>query len=254
MWIDTHCHPFAKPLLKDLDAVLARADEAGVSKMIIVGCNGEWNKEAVAMAKDYPGKMWATVGLHPCDAGEMSEELFEEMERFAREEDCVVAIGETGLDMHHKTWPLDQQDLAFRRQIHLAKELGLPLVVHSRDAAEETLRILDEEQAEKVIFHCYSYGAEYGKKVWERGYYTSFSGVVTYPQAKEVQEAAKIAPAELILLETDCPWLAPQTVRGKRNEMAYVVEVGEKVAGLRGIEPAELAKQVMGNARGLFGI
>ncbi len=126
--------------------------------------------------------------------------------------------------------------------------------MHSRDAAEDTLTLLLEEGAKKVVFHCYSYDVEFARRVWKAGYYTSFSGVVTYPQAKNVQEAAAAAPLHRLLVETDCPWLAPQSIRGQRNEMAAVVEVGEKLATLRGVEPALIAKASSENALKLFGL
>lgn len=250
MWIDTHCHPFSKPYKGESDAVLQRAREAGVSAFIVVGYDAEANKKAVALAEQHED-VWATAGVHPCDAAKLTDQLLDEMEIMARVGE-VIAIGETGLDYHHMKDPKEVQEEAFRKQIDLAKRVGLPLVVHSRDAAEDTLRVLMEERAEKVIFHCYSYGYEFGKKVWEQGYYTSFSGVVTYPQAADVQEAAAKGPLDLFLIETDCPYLAPQSIRGKRNEMMHVVEVGEKIAELRGVEPKEIAEVTMENARELF--
>lgn len=252
MWIDTHCHPFAKPYQGEEDAVFSRAREAGVSKFIVVGYDEEANKKALALAQQHED-VWATAGIHPCDAAALTDEIVDDMEVSARVGE-IVAIGETGLDYHHMSASKEVQDEAFRKQIDLAKRIGLPLIVHSRDAAEDTLRILKEERAEKVIFHCYSYGYEFGKKVWEQGYYTSFSGVVTYPQAAEVQEAAAKGPLDLFLVETDCPYLAPQSIRGKRNEMMHVVEVGEKVAELRGVDPAVIVEATTRNAEGLFGI
>jgi len=251
MWIDSHCHPFSKAFDKDRDEVIQRARKAGVSKMIVVGYNQSGNRAAIKMAEDHPD-MWATIGVHPCDCGELTDEELNWMRGTAQSNDRVVAIGEMGLDYHHMKASKEVQEEVFRKQIRLAKELDLPCVVHSRDAAEETLAILIDEEADKVIFHCYSYGYEFGKKVWAQGYYTSFSGVVTYPQAPDVQEAAAKAPDELFLIETDCPYLAPQTVRGKRNEMAYVVEVGKKVAELRSVSEEELANQVMKNLTALF--
>jgi len=251
MWIDTHCHPFSKPFDKDRQEVIQRAREVGVSKMIVVGYSVEGNRKSIALANEHDD-MWAAVGIHPCDCEELTDEELAWMKKTAQENDRVIAIGEMGLDYHHMSSSKEVQEEVFRKQIRLAKGLDLPCIIHSRDAAEETLAILIDEKAEKVIFHCYSYDYEFGKKVWEQGYYTSFSGVVTYPQAPGVQEAAAKAPADKILIETDCPYLAPQTVRGKRNEMAFVVEVGKKVADLRNLAPDELAKQVMENANLLF--
>lgn len=252
MWIDSHCHPFSKSFDEDRAEVIARAREAGVSKMIVVGYSKDGNRSALKMAEENED-MWAAVGIHPCDCEELTDSELDWM-REASKNERVLAIGEMGLDYHHMSSPKDVQAEVFRKQIRLANELKLPCIVHSRDAAEDTLAILIEEKAQKVVFHCYSYGYEFAKKVWAQGYYTSFSGVVTYPKATDVQEAAANAPAELILIETDCPYLAPQSHRGKRNEMAYVVEVGKKVAELRGVSNEELAEQVMGNLACLFGV
>ena len=157
-----------------------------------------------------------------------------------------------GLDYHHMSSPKEVQKDCFRKQVRLAKELDLPCIVHSRDAAEDTLALLLEEKAEKVVFHCYSYDLEFAKRVWAAGYYTSFSGVVTYPQAAAIQEAAAKGPLEQMLVETDCPFLAPQSIRGKRNEMAYTAEVGEKLAELRGEKVGVIAAATTANAVRLF--
>jgi TatD DNase family protein len=251
MWIDTHCHPFADAFDADREAMIQRARDAGVEKMIVVGFDPKTNRQALEHAAEYDF-MWATLGVHPCDVAELTEEEFAFMERTARENPRVVAIGETGLDYYHMNFPKDQQEEAFRRQIRLAKSLNKPVIVHSRDAAEDTLRILVDEGAEKVVFHCYTYDYEFGKRVWERGYYTSFSGILTYPSARDIQEAARKAPADLILIETDCPYLAPQSIRGKRNEIASVVEVGEKLAELRGIAKEKAIQQMRKNVQKLF--
>lgn len=250
MWIDTHCHPFSDSLRAEESEAFVRAREAGVSKFIVVGYDLSANLDVLRLVNQEPDA-WGAVGIHPCEADLMSEEalaLLREQASHAK----IVALGEMGLDYFHMDASKEVQFETFRKQIRLANELDLPCIVHSRDAAEDTLRILLEEKAKRAIFHCYSYGPDFGHKVWEAGYFTSFSGVVTYPNAKDIQEAARLAPADLILTETDCPWLAPQSVRGKRNEMAYVKEVGEKLAELRGEAPEALAMQVMRNADLLF--
>lgn len=253
MWIDTHCHLFAKPFNQDREEVLQRAREAGVEKFVMVGFNRWANREALSLAEQY-GDMWATLGVHPCDCEELDEDEFAWIREEARQNPKVVAIGEMGMDYHHMSYPKEVQEECFRKQIRLAKELDLPCVVHSRDAADDTLNVLLDEGAEKVIFHCYSYDLEFGKKVWEAGYYTSFSGVLTYPHAVEVHAAGKGAPADLILIETDCPYLAPQSKRGKRNETAYMPEVAQKLADLRGVKLVDLAQQLKENTARIFGI
>ena len=256
MWTDTHAHPFAKAFSQDREEVIARARAAGVSRMIVVGFDHETNRQALKLAEQYDF-MWATLGVHPCECGDLTEEEFAWIRATAgegRAKSRVVALGEMGLDYHHMSWPKDVQKECFRRQVRLAKELDLPCIVHSRDAAEDTLELLLEEDAKKVVFHCYSYDLEFAKRVWTAGFYTSFSGVLTYPQAKSIQEAAAAAPLDRILVETDCPFLAPQSIRGKRNEMAFVVEVGEKLAELRGTTPQEIAQQTTENSRRVFGV
>lgn len=252
MWIDTHCHPFAKPFGGDCDEIILRSRETGVDRMIVVGFDKETNREAVKLAQQYDF-IWAVVGVHPCECDQLTDEEVAWIKEAAKNPK-VVAIGEIGLDYKHMSFPKDVQKECFRRQIKLAQELNLPCVIHSRDAAEDTLQILIEENAKKVVFHCYSYDYEFAKKVWAQGYYVSFTGVVTYPQAKSIQEVAAKAPEDLFFVETDCPYLAPQSIRGKRNEMAYVKEVGEKVAELREEKPELMAKITSENAVRFFGI
>jgi TatD DNase family protein len=252
MWTDTHAHPFASAFDADRAAVLARAQAAGVSRMLMVGFNQETNRQVLKLAEQYDFA-WATLGVHPTECDQLTEEEFAWIRETAMQP-RVVALGEMGLDYHHMSFPVEVQKDCFRRQVRLAKELDLPCIVHSRDAAEDTLALLLEEGAKKVVFHCFSYDLEFARRVWEAGFYTSFSGVVTYPQAQNVQEAARNAPADLFLVETDCPYLAPQSVRGQRNEMAYVVEVGKKLAELRGESAEAVAKASTANAVRLFGL
>lgn len=234
MWIDTHCHPFVNSTPAQQEELIARARAAGVGEMVVVGFDRVGNREALRMAGAHEG-LFAAVGVHPCecDAWTPDEEAFI---REAASQPRVVALGEMGLDYFHMDHPKELQAEVFRQQIRLANELNLPCIVHSREAAEDTLQILLEEKARRAIFHCYSYNLAFAKKVWAEGYYTSFSGVLTYPNARAVQEAAAQGPLELMLIETDCPWLAPQSMRGKPNEMAYVGEVGRKLAELRGMD------------------
>jgi TatD DNase family protein len=250
-WIDSHCHPFARAFQADRGQVIERARQAGVGPMLVVGFNQETNRQALALAEQYDF-MWATLGVHPCDCPELTEAELAWMEQTAKTHPRVVALGEMGLDYHHMSHSKEVQAECFRAQIRLAQRLDLPCIVHSRDAAEDTLAILLDEGAKKVIFHCYSYDAEFAARVWDAGYTTSFSGVLTFPQAKAVQEAARRAPLDRILIETDCPYLAPQSVRGKRNEMAYVAEVGQKLAELKELDEATLQAQLLENFRRVF--
>lgn len=211
---------------------MQRARAAGVGKMIVVGYDKTANREALRMADAYED-VFAAVGVHPCECAALTDEE-EAFIREAVKNPKVVALGEMGMDFYHKDFPKEVQEQTFRRQIRLANELNLSCIVHSREAAEDTLRILLDEGAKRAVFHCYSYDYEFGKKVWAAGYYTSFSGVLTYSNARAVQEAATKGPLDLMLIETDSPWLAPQSIRGKTNEIAFVGEVGRKLVELRG--------------------
>lgn len=250
MFVDTHCHPYFKHFDADRDEVIQRAFDAGVQKMIVVGCDIETNRKALELAEKYDF-MFATLGVHPTECDDLTDE---EIAFIRANANRVVAIGEMGMDYHHNSFPKEIQEETFRKQIRIANEFDLPCVVHSRDAAQDTLRILLDERAKKVIFHCYSYDYEFAKKVWTAGYYTSFSGVVTYDNAKDIQEAATKGPLDLFLVETDCPFLPPASIRGKRNDMSYVKEVVGKIAYLRKISPDAVAEATEKNAINLFGI
>lgn len=248
MFVDTHCHPYFKQFNADREEVIQRAREGGVEKMIIVGCDKFTNRQALALAKNYDF-MHPTLGVHPTECTDLTDE---EIEFIRENKNEIVAVGEMGMDFHHNKFTKEVQEECFRKQIRLANELELPCIVHSRDAADDTLRILVDEEAEKVVFHCYSYGYEFAKKVWEKGYYTSFSGVVTYDNAKAIQEAAAKGPIDLFLIETDCPFLPPASIRGKRNEMIYVKEVAEKIAELRELDLAYCSSVLKVNSFSFF--
>ncbi len=249
MWIDTHCHPFAVAFDEDREAMLLRARAAGVSGMLVVGFSHETNRQALDFISNHEG-CWAALGIHPCDVPELTEAELNFM-REAALAGKIVAIGETGLDYHHmKSTPAEQEE-AFRLQIRLAKELNLPVIVHSRDAAEDTLRILLDEAATKVIFHTFSYDYEFAQRVWNAGFYTSFSGVLTFPSAEALRDVCRRGPLDQFLIETDSPYLAPQAFRGQRNEIAHVSEVGKKMAELRGLSEEELAEMLMKNSQAL---
>jgi TatD DNase family protein len=250
MWIDTHCHPFAGSLQQEEKQAFERARAAGVVGFVVVGFEPSANLNVLRLIEAEDDAVGA-VGIHPCDAHLFSKDALALMRKQAVHPK-IVALGEMGLDYYHKDTTPEQQELAFRAQIRLANELHLPCIVHSREAAEDTLRILLEEKAERAIFHCYSYDYAFGKQVWEAGYATSFSGVLTYPSARDVQEAAAKGPLEQMLIETDCPWLAPQSVRGQRNEMAYVAEVGKKLAELRGEKVEDIQNTLQRNTDILF--
>jgi TatD DNase family protein len=257
MLFDTHCHLDDPRLLEELDAVLDRAQEAGVRRITTIGCASDVASvtKAIEIAQGHPGRISATVGVHPHDAKHLDDELFDAI-RDAGADASVVAIGETGLDFHYDHSPHDAQEEAFRKQIAIAKELRKPLVIHTRSAPKETLRILREEQAKDVggIIHCFSEDAPFAAAALDLGFVSSFSGIVTFNKAIAVQEAARKQPADALLVETDAPYLAPIPRRGKRNEPAYVAYTAARIAELRGVDPEALAQATYENALRIFGI
>ena len=257
MLFDTHCHLDDPRLLTQLDEVLGRARDAGVKRIATIGCaHGMDNlRAAVDLARQHPDWISATVGVHPHDAKDLNDELRAGLSALGSD-DSVVAIGETGLDYHYDNSPRDIQQEAFRTQIAIARELGKPLVVHTRSAAADTLRILREEDAKLVggIIHCFSEDAEFAAAALDLGFVSSFSGIVTFKGAAAIREAARKQPADALLVETDAPYLAPIPKRGKLNEPAYVAHTAAFIAELRGVSREELAARTYDNALRLFGI
>ncbi len=257
MLFDTHCHLDDPRLLDDLDAVLSRAADAGVRRITSIGCARDVAsvRSAVTIAARHPGRISATVGVHPHDAKHLDGTLSEAI-REAGADESVVAIGETGLDYHYDHSPRLAQRDAFRRQIAIAKELGKPLVIHTRSAPEDTLRILREEDARDVggIIHCFSEDAAFASSALDLGFVSSFSGIVTFKKAVAVQEAARKQPLDALLIETDAPYLAPIPKRGKLNEPAYVAYTAARVAELRGEDPETLAQATYDNALRVFAL
>jgi len=254
--IDSHTHLF---LCERPEAeVVAAAREAGVERMLNVGLGGESNLTAIAGAERYES-VFATVGCHPTEASGFDEASAGEIARLAAGNEKVRAIGETGIDYYRESASPADQRRAFEAQIEIARERGLPIVIHARDpegetgATDEVFEILDAKaEGVRVILHCFLAPWRVQDAI-ERGWYCSFSGIVTFPSAKELREAAAKLPDELILVETDAPYLAPQPVRGKPNEPAHVVSTAEKVAEVRGVSYAQLEQTVEANARALFG-
>lgn len=244
-----------KEFEKDLDEVLKRAKDAGVQRIVNVGCDLKSCQQSVAMAKEYDF-LYATLGMHPYEADFVNEELMSEWRKIIAENKKVAAIGECGLDYFKAKVDREIQKNAFRLQIKLALEFGLSLIVHNRDADSDCLQILDEEFAGgkkvPVVFHCYGSNLAFAKKLWERGIMTSFTGIVTYPNAKEVREVVENVPMNLFMVETDCPYLAPQNHRGKRNESSYVLEVVREIARVKGISFKDVENVSTENALRFF--
>jgi TatD DNase family protein len=254
VFIDSHCHVAGPEYDRDRDEVLARARAAGVAAMVVVASDGtlEANRRVLEVCSR-ERDCWAIVGVHPHDARLLDDALFERIRALA-EDPRVAGIGETGLDFHYDRSPRRAQAEALRRFATLARERGLPLVVHSRASADETLRILREERAHSGVFHCFTYGPAEARRALDLGFYVSFSGIVTFRKAEEVRAAARFVPLDRLLAETDCPFLSPEPRRGGRNEPERVRDVVAGLARAVGRSLEEVATATSANARRLFSL
>jgi TatD DNase family protein len=247
MWTDTHCHLEDDRMDLGTDAVVRAALEAGVSTMVTIGCDAETSRAAIAVAAKHP-EVWATVGLHPHEAQHGTEQLLPLIDQ-----PRVVAIGECGLDYYYEHSDRPSQRRAFAEQIALAHQHDLTLVVHTRDAWDETLDILDTEGVPtNTVMHCFSGGLAEARLCLDRGMFLSFSGIVTFKNAADQRDAALMCPEDRLLVETDSPYLAPVPHRGKQNQPAFVTVVGNAIAKLRGVPPEHLANATSRNARRAF--
>ncbi len=249
--IDTHAHVATEQFAGDRDAALARAAEAGVARIIEIGYDMPSSRAAIALAEAHP-QIYAVVGLQPNHVHEAPEGWADELRAMAGHP-RVVGVGEIGLDYHWMQAPPAEQERFFRAQLALARELGLPVVIHSREAQADTLRILaDAARGQPGIMHSFSGGPDYAAACLEIGFMLSFSGPLTFPKAADLHEAARLAPLEMLLTETDSPYLSPHPHRGKRNEPARVRLVAERLADLRDLPLESLAAQIWRNAERIF--
>ncbi|MBD3330066.1 YchF/TatD family DNA exonuclease [Candidatus Peregrinibacteria bacterium] len=252
MFIDSHAHIMFPDFNDDKDKVIARSHEAGVEKIINVGCSLDSSNKALKMIDSKNG-IYATLGLHPYDAADVNEGLMDKWKDEILKNKMIVAVGECGLDYFKSKVPHDVQKMAFIRQIELAKECNVPLIIHNRDADEDSLSILSEHaKGVKIVFHCYGSNLDFAWKVWNKGWFTSFTGIITYPNAHELRKVVKEVPSDLFMIETDCPYLAPQSHRGERNEPSYVVEVARKIAEIKGLSLEEIETQSTDNTLWFF--
>jgi TatD DNase family protein len=249
--IDTHTHLTMKKYTKDLDAVLSRAREAGVRAMVTVGVDVDSSADGAHLAHEHPD-IYASVGVHPHDADTVDDYIISYLGELAARP-RVVAIGEIGLDFYRDLSPRRVQEEVFARQLGLAAEAGLPVIVHDRDAHRRVIEILRSEKTSCGVMHCFSGDLNLARQALDLGLYISFAGSITY-NGRKAGEIIRKAPLDRLLVETDCPYLAPVPYRGKRNEPAYVKHVLERMAGLLGKPFEELEELTEENARRLFNL
>lgn len=252
--IDTHAHLDIEPLSHDIDGVIRRAKDAGVEKIITIGIDLKSSRKAIEIATAYEG-VYATVGVHPHDAKHVQERDFSGLERLLSAKK-VVALGEIGLDYAKEYSPKAVQQQVFLRQLELAKRLSVPIVIHSRDAHDDTVRLVRSVfgGVVKGVMHCFSGDVLLAKICLDMGLYLSIPGVVTFSKAETLKEVARFAPIDRLLVETDCPYLAPVPFRGKTNEPAYVKYVAQEVARLKKLELEEVAQCTSENVAALFAL
>jgi len=252
--IDSHAHLDDAQYDDDRAEMLARARAAGVVQVVNVGYDLPSSSRALALAAEYDF-IFAAVGVHPHEVRELPPDYLERLREMCRRPG-VVALGEIGLDYYRDLSPREVQRKVFREQLALARELDLPVIIHDRDAHGDVLDILRKDGVGPAggVMHCFAGSLEMAAACMEMGFYISFAGPVTYPNARRPKEVAAAVPLERLLVETDAPYLAPQVHRGKRNEPAYVRHVAEQIAALRGIAVEELARATTANARRLFGL
>lgn len=252
-YFDSHAHLNLPHYENDRSEVLGKIFETGVEKIINPGVDIETIESAIQLAEKYPGKIYSAIGFHPQDAIKWKDEYYDLLKEYSKKE-CVVAIGEIGLDYYWDTSPKDLQHEVFIKQINLAKETKLPVIIHTRDSHEDTLKLLKENQADKTggVFHCFSGDTDFAHRCLEINFYLSFAGNITFKNAQSLRDAVKEIPLEKILIETDSPYLTPVPDRGKRNDSSYVRFVAQKIAEIKGVSEEEVSETTFKNALELF--
>ena len=252
MLFDTHAHLNDPAFDPDREELMAGLRDKGIGYVMNAGCSLSSSKDIIAMAENYPW-LYASVGSHPDSADEVNEEVIEEYRQLCRHEK-VKAIGEIGLDYYYEDIPREIQKNAFRMQMALASEVDLPVIIHEREAHDDGMRIVKEFPKVGGVFHCYSGSAEMARQLVNMGWYIGFTGVLTFKNARKAVETAASIPLDRIVLETDCPFMAPEPFRGKRNDPGYLPKMAEKLAEIRGISPEEVEKITTENAKRLYRI
>jgi len=254
MIFDTHVHYDDPAFDEDRDSLIASLEKSGIGNVVDIGASIDTTRKALELAHKYDF-IYAAVGVHPSEVEELTEDSFELLREWSEDGRCV-AIGEIGLDYH---WPEPGRELQkkwFRRQLDLARQKQLPVVIHSRDAAKDTIDIMKEEHAEEIggVVHCFSYTKEIAKECLDMGFYIGVGGVVTFKNGKKLREVVEITPIEKILLETDCPYLAPEPYRGKRNSSLYLPYVVEEITKIKDISAEEVIRITENNAKTMYNL
>ena len=253
MLYDTHAHYDSEEYAEDRDELLEKVHQEGVDLINNIGADMESSKNSIKLAENHDF-VYATVGVHPSEVGGMTEKDIEELREMAKHEK-VVAIGEIGLDYHYMDGTSEEdQRFWFKRQLELAKELDMPVVIHDRESKGQCIEILKEMDIHKGVMHCFSGSAETAKILLDMGFFISFTGVVTFKNARKAVEAVKAIPIERLFIETDAPYMAPEPVRGTRNHSGNVIRVAEKFAEIKGMDVEEVKRITTENAMKFFGI
>lgn len=252
MIFDTHAHYDDKAFDEDREKLLSGLPDTGVEAVVNVGANMETSRNTLELAKQYPW-VYGAMGVHPNEAAQLSEEDIDWLKEQSAHEK-ILAIGEIGLDYYWEEPDPEVQKQWFARQIALAKQVRLPLIIHSRDAAKDTLDMMKGEHAEETggVVHCFSYGKEMAREYLNMGYYLGIGGVLTFKNAKKLKEVVDYMPMEWLVLETDCPYLAPTPNRGKRNVSAYLTYVAQEIASIKGISEEKVVEITTQNAKKLY--
>ena len=253
MLFDTHAHMDDHAFDADREALLAALPEQGIGLVMNPGCSLESSRNVDKLTRNYD-YIYGAVGSHPDAADEVNEAVLAEYRRLCRENPKIRAIGEIGLDYHYEDIPRERQLEAFRAQMALARELDLPVIVHERDAHEDGMKVVTEFPEVTGVFHCYSGSAEMAKWLVNRGWYIGFTGVLTFKNARKALEVAGSIPFDRIVLETDCPYMAPEPFRGRRNDPGKLYRMAEKLAQLRGLSVEEIHTITMENGKRLYRI
>ena len=253
MLFDTHAHMDDRAFDQDREALLAALPEQGIGLVLNTGCSLASSRNVDALTKQYE-YIYGAVGSHPDVADEVNDGVLEEYRVLCQQNPKIKAIGEIGLDYHYEDIPREIQQKAFRMQMELARELGLPVIVHERDAHEDGMKIVEEFPEVTGVFHCYSGSGEMARWLVARGWYIGFTGVLTFKNARKALEVAASIPLDRIVLETDCPYMSPEPFRGKRNDPGKLYRMAEKLAELRGLSVEEIHHITMENGRKLYRI